>query len=830
MGKERESVIMDNSINSSELPLKFFNGLGGFSNDGREYIIYLKNNQTTPAPWVNVISNKNFGFIVSESGGGYAWAENSRENKLTLWSNDWVTDNPGEVIYIKDIESGEFWSITPSPSRNKDLYATRHGYGYSFFENQHDDVRQELLLFVPVDDTVKISFITLNNNSGKKKKLSLYYYVNPVLGVHEKDTFQYIRAKKDKDTGILTVENPFNMEFAGRVAFIESSLPKNYHTFDHMEFVGTGGSLRNPVCMNNEKLSCSEETGFAPCAAMQINVELEPGEKREVAFLLGQCRDMDEVKRLCNKYTNMENAREEFKKVKDLWEDKLGIVQVNTPDEAMNIILNGWLLYQAISCRLWARSAFYQSGGAIGFRDQLQDVAALVYAWPELTREQILLHSSRQFIEGDVQHWWHKETGKGVRTKISDDLLWLPYIVADYISCTSDWDVLSEEVPYIEDEVLGEEEYERYGMPAVSEKKDTVYRHCIKAIEKSLESGFGEHGLPLMGSGDWNDGMNLVGVKGKGESTWLGWFLCTVMKNFIPICEKMKDMDTAERFKGFINQIVRTIEEKAWDGSWYLRAYFDDGRPLGSAGNSECKIDSIAQSWAVISGLGNSERTREAMNAVENHLVDRDAGIIKLFAPPFDKSDLEPGYIKGYVPGVRENGGQYTHAAVWVVLAFAKLGEGDKAHELFSMINPINHSRTPIEAAQYKTEPYVLAADVYATPPNTGRGGWTWYTGAAGWMYRVGVEHILGIKKRGDSLIIDPCIPAEWPEYSVIYKYGTTEYEIRVKNPEKTCRGVKHVIVDGKKIKGSKGAGFLHPVALSRDDGKKHVVDVIMGA
>ncbi|NLC68115.1 MAG: hypothetical protein GX754_04870 [Clostridiaceae bacterium] len=845
-----------NSANSNGLPLKFYNGLGGFSNDGREYIIYLKNNQATPAPWVNVISNRNFGFIVSESGGGYTWAENSRENRLTAWSNDWVTDSQGEVIYVKDNDSGEYWSITPSPSRNKDLYVIKHGFGYSTFENRHEDLWQELLLFMPVNDTVKISLVTLFNESGKGKKLSMYYYINPVLGVHEKDTMQYVRARMDKETGIVTAENPFNAEFPGRLAFVESSLPKDSYTFDYLEFVGAYGSLKNPVCFgsaNKSKLSCSGEMGFAPCIAIQVNVELEPGERKELVFLLGQGRDMGEVVNLCGKYTDTGNAREELKKVKKLWEDKLGTIQVNTPDEAMNIILNGWLLYQAISCRLWARSAFYQSGGAVGFRDQLQDVTALVYAWPELTWEQILLHSSRQFIEGDVQHWWHKESGKGVRTRISDDLLWLPYVVADYVSCTSDWDVLKEEVPYIEDELLGEGENERYGMPAVSEKKDSVYGHCIKAIEKTLDRGFGEHGLPLMGSGDWNDGMNMVGVKGKGESVWLGWFLCTAMKNFIPICEKVGDKELAGHFKELIGQIVMAIEEKAWDGSWYLRAYFDDGKPLGSSRNSECKIDSIAQSWAIISGLGKPERTREALNAVENHLVDRDAGIIKLFAPPFDKSDLEPGYIKGYVPGVRENGGQYTHAAVWVVLAFAKLGEGDKAYELFSMINPINHSRTPIEIAQYKTEPYVLAADVYATPPNTGRGGWTWYTGAAGWMYRVGIEHILGIKKRGESLVIDPCIPSDWPEYSVVYKYGSSVYEIHVKNPEKTCRGVKYIIMDGEKIKLNKGAGsFAHSshdkdasslrrvsrgketgcfyhVPLFKDDGKKHVVEVFMG-
>ncbi|NSW91494.1 MAG: glycosyl transferase [Firmicutes bacterium] len=804
---------------ANQVSLKFFNGLGGFANDGKEYIIYLKNKQTTPAPWINVISNKNFGFIISESGGGYTWAENSRENKLTPWSNDWVTDNPGEIIYIRDNNAGKYWSMTPSPIRNKNGYIIKHGYGYSSFEHQCEGIQHELILFVPVDDPVKVSLVVLENKLDVERKLSLFYYIKPVLGVHEKNTSQYIYTSIDKDSGIFTVENPFNTEFAGKITFIDSSLPEKYVTGDALEFIGADGSLRDPQAIKRKMLSGAVGAGFDPCAAIQINVELEPKEKKELVFLLGQGKDMGQVINLCQKYRSIAEAKKEFEKVKELWDRKLGIIQVYTPDETMNVMLNGWILYQVISCRLWARSAFYQSGGAFGFRDQLQDVMALVYAWPELTREQIMLHSSRQFIEGDVQHWWHPETGRGIRTRYSDDLLWLPYVTADYITCTGDWDLLNEEITYIEDRPLDEDESERYNIPRVSEVKDTVYKHCIKAIEKALK--FGEHGIPLIGSGDWNDGMNTVGNKGKGESIWLGWFLCTVMKKFIPICEKMGDSEKVEEFRKIITQIIMAIEENAWDGSWYRRAYFDDGKPLGSTQNSECRIDSVAQSWAAISGFGDKNRTREALNAVENYLVDKEAGLIKLFTPPFDKGDLEPGYIKGYVPGVRENGGQYTHAAIWVILAFAKLGEGDKAYELFSMINPINHSRTQIEAARYKTEPYVLAADVYAIPPNTGRGGWTWYTGAAGWMYRVGIEHILGIKKQGETLVIDPCIPADWSGYSVRYKYGKSEYEIRIQNPYRLNKGVKQVTVDSRVIEGN--------VLCLKDDGNKHLVEVILG-
>jgi len=811
-----------------DLQLKYFNGLGGFGSNGKEYVIYLKNRQSTPAPWINVISNRNFGFIVSESGGGYTWAGNSRENKLTPWSNDWVSDTPGEVIYVRDDDTGKYWSMTPSPVRCKNGYLVRHGFGYSSFEHLCEGIQNKLVMFVPLEEPVKISMAELENKTDMERNISLFYYVKPVLGVHEKNTAQHIRTGFDGDTGIVTIENPFNTEFAGRIAFIDVSVAQGeepadklekYYTGDSLEFIGPEGSLKEPEALKRKELSRTVGIAVDPCAVIQVKVKLEPHSKKELVFVLGQGNDMTHVKSITEKYRDLNNVKKEFERIKEFWRSKLDTVQVDTPDETINFILNGWLLYQALSCRLWGRSAFYQSGGAFGFRDQLQDSMALVYTWPELTRNQIILHASRQFIEGDVQHWWHAEAGKGIRTKYSDDFLWLPYVVADYIMCTDDWKLLNEEVSYLEDRPLGEDENERYSIPKVSEVKGSVYEHCVKAIENALK--FGEHGLPLMGSGDWNDGMNAVGIKGKGESVWLAWFLCFIMKSFINICEKMNDSEKADKYRQMIEQIVSAVENNAWDGSWYRRAYFDDGRPLGSTQNPECRIDSIAQSWAAISGLGDKKRIREALNAVENYLVDRETGIIKLFTPPFDKSDLEPGYIKGYVPGVRENGGQYTHAATWVVLAFVRLGDGDKAYELYSMLNPVNHSRTQIEAARYKTEPYVIAADVYAIPPNTGRGGWTWYTGAAGWMYRIGIEHILGLKKRGNTLVIDPCIPSGWTSYTIRYKYGNTEYEIRVSNPNRVNTGVKQVIVDG--VHGGNNTIVL------KDDGNKHIVDIIMG-
>jgi cellobiose phosphorylase len=809
------------SYQSEDIPLDltFFNGYGGFSKDGKEYVIKLKGYTNTPSPWINVVSNGKFGFHVSESGSGLTWAENSRENKLTPWSNDPVSDTPGEVVYLRDDDNGDIWTVTPLPIREVEGYVVKHGLGYSEFNHDSHGIEQKLVMFVPREDPVKIGLLKLKNHSNGRRKLSITYYVRPVLGVSEGETQQHILTEKGENNKTILIRNPFNSDFPGRIAFVDTSGELMSYTGDREEFIGRDGDLSQPEALKRESLSNRIGIGYNPCVAIQTFIELEADEERGIVFLLGHAKEKYDVYRIADEYRNIARCEEALEDVKEYWNKTLGAVRVKTPDPSMDLMLNYWLLYQTISCRLWARSAFYQSGGAYGFRDQLQDAMNSVYVVPEVAREQILLHCAHQFVEGDVQHWWHPGAeDKGIRTKFSDDLLWLPFATAEYINKTEDYDILKEEVHFLESEPLGEDEDERYGIPRVSEERASVYNHCIRAIERSLK--FGEHGIPLMGSGDWNDGMNTVGNKGKGESIWLGWFLCATLTKFIPICRRMNDLERAQRYIEEVERIVKAIEENGWDGGWYRRAYFDDGTPLGSAENTECTIDSIAQSWAVISKLGNDGRIKEAMSAVENYLVRRDEGLILLFTPPFDESDLNPGYIKGYVPGVRENGGQYTHAATWVVNAFAMMGDGDKAWELYNMINPINHTRTPIECATYKVEPYVIAADVYAVRPHVGRGGWTWYTGAAGWMYKVGIEYILGFKKNGDRLVIDPCIPKEWDEYNITYRYKNTTYNIAVKNPAGVCKGVGQIVVDGKPVE----SDFIK----LEDDGKEHMVEVFM--
>jgi cyclic beta-1,2-glucan synthetase len=565
-------------------------------------------------------------------------------------------------------------------------------------------------------------------------------------------------------------------------------------------------------------LSNRADVNHDPCSAIQVKVDLSPGESKDLLFTLGQGENLEQAKKLMHDYQSLTKAENALQEAKQFWNDKLGVLQVETPDASMNLMLNKWLIYQTYACRVLARTGFYQAGGAYGFRDQLQDVMALVYSEPKKTREQILTAAEHQFVEGDVQHWWHPPY-RGVRTRITDDLLFLPFVTTDYIERTGDWSVLDEIVSYLEDEPLQPNEHDRFSIPRVSEEKGSIYDHCVRAIGKAMN--FGERGLPLMGGGDWNDGMDKVGIRGKGESVWLGWFLYTVLQRFIPVCRVMKDHERANRYTQVSMELVTSIEKHAWDGAWYRRAFFDDGTPLGSEINEECRIDSISQSWAVISGGAREERAKTALQAVQNHLVNEEAGLIKLLSPPFDTSSLEPGYIKGYVPGVRENGGQYTHAAVWTVMANARLGNGNQAWKLYQMINPINHTRTRLDINTYKGEPYVMAADVYAIPPHTGRGGWTWYTGSSGWMYRVGTGEILGFRKDGDTLHISPCIPEDWSGFSMVYRFGNTKYNIEVQNPDRIQKGVKQVIFDGRDLK--------EMVIPLKDDGDNHQVTVVMG-
>ena len=798
--------------------LIYYNSLGGFSCDGREYIIHLSEGEHTPAPWSNVISNENFGCLVTESGLGYTWAENSREFKITPWSNDPVVDPQGETVYLRDEEDGMFWSTTPLPVRESESYYIRHGFGYSVFEHTSHGINQEMTVFVPEKDNVKLYWIKLKNLSGRERNMSAIYYMRPVLGVNEQVTAPYIVSSVNKDAGTLLIKNTFSDDFKDRVIFIDCSIPGGTVTGDRDEFIGRNRSLETPIALRRENLSGRLGAGFDPCAAMHVSINLKKDEEKEFVFILGQELEEDSALSCAQKYKNMVEVHKSFDNIRQVWNSKLSIIQVSTPDKSLDIMMNGWLMYQTISCRLYARSAFYQSGGAYGFRDQLQDVMAVSYLSPDITKKQILHSAQHQFLEGDVQHWWHPVTNKGIRTKFSDDLLWLPYVTADYIETTGDISILEISVPYLEDEELRENEDERYNKPQVSQIQGSLYEHCIKSIIRSLK--FGEHGIPLMGSGDWNDGMSTVGNKGRGESIWLGWFMYSILTKFTTLCKLKGDEEKVVLFEKNAIDILNSIEEYGWDGSWYRRAYFDDGTPLGSATNHECQIDSIAQTWSAISNGGRPARVLEAMSALEQYLVIKDAGLIKLLTPAFDSSNLEPGYIKAYVPGVRENGGQYTHAAVWVILAFAKLGNGNRAWELFNMINPINHSRTPMEYARYKVEPYVMAADVYGVEPYTGRGGWSWYTGASGWMYRVGIEHMLGFKVHGDKLVIDPCIPKEWREYSVRYLYKNTVYIISIKNPNMENSGVKKIYVDTKLLENN-------TIPLI-DDRVEHHVDVLL--
>ena len=797
--------------------LQYFNGLGGFSSDGSEYVIHLEKGLNTPAPWVNVIASPKFGFIATDSGSGYTWSENSRENKLTPWSNDAVSDRPGEVLYIGDEDSGECFTVTALPIRDEQPYTVRHGFGYSVYSHTSHGIEQTLTQHVPVNEAVKVNIVNLKNSSRQKRNLTITYYVHPVLGVSDQVTAMHIKTSI-APTGALLMENPYNREFANKIYFIDVSLAERCITGDRREFFGAG-NIGAPESLLREELSGTIGTGFDPCGAMQVKVSLKPDESRDIVFLLGMAAHLQEVDELTQRYREISAAQASLTEVKKFWNDKLKIVGVKTPTQSMNLMLNGWLQYQVISCRLWARSGFYQSGGAYGFRDQLQDCLSIAHLWPEIARAQILLHARHQFLEGDVQHWWHEPVGNGVRTRFTDDRLWLPYVTAEYIRITGDSKILNEQLSFLEDAPLSELEDERYSKPNVSQVKSSLYDHCVRAVEVSLQ--FGQHSLPLMGSGDWNDGMNTVGNQGLGESVWLGWFLASVLEMFSPVCANMGDMARAEEYLETRKSILAAIDENAWDGNWYRRAYFDDGTPLGSAQNSECRIDSIAQTWAVISGGGNPERARIAMDSLADTLVQWEDGLIKLLTPPFNGGEAEPGYIKGYVPGVRENGGQYTHAAAWVIIAFAKLGDGDKAWELFRLINPVKHTSTPREYSRYKLEPYVMAADVYVVHPHIGRGGWSWYTGSAGWMYRAGLEYILGFQKNGDTLIMDPCIPQKWQEYAIQYKFMDTVYEIHVKNPQGLNKGVQSISLDGEVSVGNR-------IPLV-NDGECHDVLVLMG-
>lgn len=804
----------------------FCNGPGGFTPDGREYVVTLEPGQTTPAPWANVIAGPHIGTVVSESGSAYTFVGNAHEFRLTTWHNDPVCDASGEAFYIRDEETGAFWSPTPLPSRGRSGYVCRHGFGYSVFEHYEAGISSELSTYVAMDAPVKFAVVTLRNHSGRPRRLSLTGYWELVLGEWRHANLMHVVTEIDPDSGALLARSAYGRENAHKVVFAQVSERERTVTGNRTEFIGRNGSLTNPAALGRKRLSGKTGAGLDPCAAMQTSLELADGQEREIVFLFGAADDVDEARRFIRRFSGPAVSRQALDAVWEYWNRTLGAVNVETPDPALDVLANGWLVYQTLSCRLWGRSGYYQSGGAYGFRDQLQDVMALIHTAPQLAREQLVRCAGRQYPQGDVQHWWHPPNGQGVRTHFSDDYLWLPYATCRYVMTTGDTGVLDEQVHFLEGRELDPHEEAYYDQPQRSNEIASLYEHCLRSIKRGLR--FGERHLPLMGCGDWNDGMNLVGQGGKGESVWLGWFLYENLQLFAGLARSRNE----EVFASFCNvqaELLRnSIEENAWDGAWYRRAYFDDGRPLGSAENEECRIDSISQSWAVISGGGDPERARQAMEAVNEHLVRRDARLIRLLTPPFDTSDLEPGYIKGYAPGVRENGAQYTHAAIWTVMAFAGMGDRERAWEFLGMINPVNHASSPEGIERYKVEPYVMAADIYDAPPHTGRGGWTWYTGAAGWMYRLILETLLGLRLEVDKLYIAPCVPAHWMSYKIHYRYRETVYHITVHCAGESTTQAIWVTVDGAAIREAEADGAGQPRGMIPlvDDRREHYVDV----
>ena len=774
---------------ASSEPLRFFNGVGGFTADGSEYVMRLDRHdhgvRLPPLPWCNVIANPRAGFVASERGLGFSWSENSRENRLTPWFNDPVCDPAGEALYIRDDDAGRFWSPTPGPVPGAGAYEVRHGFGYTAWRHTSVELEQEVLALMPVAETVKIIRLRVTNRSAASRSLSVFYYAEWVLGGSRTLTADSVATESTADRAVLLARNPESEDFGDRVAFAAGWGPDErgrHFTSDRQSFLGRYGCTELPeaVC-SGDPLDSRQGSGRDPCAALECRTRLEPGATGEWTFLLGQAQE-GAAAALWTRFRAPNAAQSCLEEVRGFWRGLLSGIKVSTPSPALDLMVNGWLPYQNLGCRMWARSAFYQSGGAFGYRDQLQDAAALVYQRPDLTRQQILLHAGRQFVEGDVLHWWHPPAGRGIRTRFADDLLWLPFVTEGYLTTTGDHSILAEPAGFLQGPLLLDGEDERFIEPDGAGVAGDVYEHCCRAIDRSL--AVGRHGLPLMGSGDWNDGMNRVGRLGQGESVWLGFFLFTILRKFLPLCRAREDQPRISRYERSLAALGIALNDGGWDGGWYRRAYYDDGTPLGSAQSDECRIDAIAQAWSVLSGAAPCDRAALALDAMERFLVDEPARLIRLLTPPFDRTPHDPGYIKGYLPGVRENGGQYTHAALWAVRALAQAGRRERAAELLSLLNPVCHADAWPGVSVYQGEPYVVAADVYGVEPHLGRAGWTWYTGSAGWMFRVALESILGMTLRdGKTLVLCPCIPVEWPGFSLEYRMPDSgaRYQIMVR-------------------------------------------------
>jgi cyclic beta-1,2-glucan synthetase len=803
-------------------PLAMENGLGGFTTDGREYVVVLDRDRETPLPWSNVLANAEFGTMVSASGSAFTWAINSRENRLTPFANDPIADPTGEAIYLRDEDTRAVWGATPSPlpRRSDDgRWVVRHSAGVTRYQHATAGLEQELAIAVAGEDPVKVAVLKITNNSAATRRIAVFGYVDWWLGPPRSGEQRFVTTSRDAESGAILAANAYNAEFRDRIAFFGVTGRASAFTCDRAEFIGRNRTLSRPAALLRDRLTGRMGAGFDPCGALQIELTVEPGRSQSIAFVLGQGRDRDHALALARRYASVEVAGQTVIDAEHRWTETLDAIQVQTPDDSFDLLVNTWLPYQTLSCRIWARSGPYQPGGAFGFRDQLQDVLALLYTRPDICRSQIERAASRQFVEGDVQHWWHPPSGRGTRTRCSDDLLWLPYAIVTYVSRTGDATILDEVVPFLEAPALEPHQAETYVLPQVSSETASIFEHCVRAIAHATR--YGAHGLPLMGSGDWNDGMNRVGQEGRGESVWLGWFLVRVLNDFATICDARQRHDLSQRYRGDARWLTGMLE-LAWDGGWYRRAYFDDGTPLGSVQNEECRIDSLTQSWAVLAETAEPARARQALEAVRTHLLRRDAQLVLLLNPPFDKTAHDPGYIKGYLPGIRENGGQYTHAALWSVIALARLGLGDEAMELFHLLNPINHTRSVEGLDRYMGEPYVVAADVYAHPSHVGRAGWTWYTGSAGWMYQAAIDGLLGLRRQGSTFSVNPSIPAMWPGYSIRWLIDGTRFCINVLNPENQCRGVVSATLDGRPVDAS-------AIPLNNDMGT-HQVEITLGS